>query len=98
MSKSTRAVLDNNGVRRKSMMEKWLAVLVLAFIFLIASSCGNKVLQPVVGGKKKIKTELKYRSFRQFDPSKDASQRRELFCASRMAFACGHNMPKAIER
>ncbi len=56
----------------------WLASIILTFTLLIVSSCGyNGPFQPVSGvEKERIKTELKDRSFRQFDPDKDASPRK----------------------
>ncbi len=48
----------------------------LAFICLILFSCANP-LQPVDSDEEQlVKAELKDRSFRQFDPSKDANKRK----------------------
>ena len=53
-----------------------LAPFTLAFICLMLSSCLNP-LQPVsMQEEERIKAALKGRSFRQFDPSKDASKRK----------------------
>ena len=60
----------------------WLTPIILTFTLLLASSCSyndlfkpaSKEFQPVSEEEEeRIKTELKDRSFRQFDPSKDAS-------------------------
>ena len=54
----------------------YLASSMLAFICLILSSCSNP-LQPVDSDEAQlVKAELKDRSFRQFDPSKDAQKRK----------------------
>ena len=59
-------------------MKRWLAPTVLTLTLLIASSCGGSdTPQPISGVEaERIKTELEGRSFRQFDPSVDASPRR----------------------
>ena len=63
----------------------WLTPIILTFTLLLASSCSyndlfkpaSKEFQPVSEEEEeRIKTELKDRSFRQFDPSKDASPRK----------------------
>ena len=49
----------------------------LMFICLMLSSCANNPLQPVSSEEgQRIKAELDDRSFRQFDPSKDANKRK----------------------
>ena len=49
----------------------------LMFICLILSSCANNPLQPVSSEEEqRIKAGLDDRSFRQFDPSKDANKRK----------------------
>ena len=49
----------------------------LMFICLMLSSCANNPLQPVSSEEaQRIKAELDDRSFRQFDPSKDADKRK----------------------
>ena len=54
----------------------YLMPFVLMFTCLIISSCDNP-LQPVSSEEeKRVKTELENRSFRQFDPSKDAGKRK----------------------
>ena len=51
--------------------------LILIFTCLILSSCANNPLQPVSSEEEqRIKAELNNRSFRQFDPSKDANKRK----------------------
>ena len=59
-------------------MKQWLTPIILTFTLLIASSCGDSdPPQPVSGAEEeRIKTELEGRSFRQFDPSVDASPRK----------------------
>ena len=58
-------------------MRQWLEPVVFASVLLLASSCGKEdPIQPVSGGEERIKTELEDRSFRQFDPSKDAGRRK----------------------
>ena len=53
-----------------------LVPFILMFICLIFFSCANP-LQPVDSDEEQlVKAELKGRSFRQFDPSKDASKRK----------------------
>ena len=63
----------------------WLTPIILTLTLLLASSCSyndlfkpvSKEFQPVSEEEEeRIKTELKDRSFRQFDPSKDASPRK----------------------
>ena len=50
---------------------------ILTFICLILSSCANSPLQPISSEEEqKVKAELEDRSFRQFDPSKDANKRK----------------------
>ena len=50
---------------------------ILMFICLMLSSCANNPLQPVSSEEEqRVKTELNDRSFRQFDPSKDADKRK----------------------
>lgn len=54
----------------------YLVPFILIFMCLIISSCANP-LQPVSNKEgEQIKAELKDRSFRQFDPSKDANKRK----------------------
>ena len=50
--------------------------LVFALIFFVASSCGDKPFQPVSVTEEEIKKSLENRSFRQFDPAKDANTRK----------------------
>ena len=50
---------------------------ILTFTCLIFSSCANSLLQPISSEEEQqIKAELEDRSFRQFDPSKDADKRK----------------------
>ena len=50
---------------------------ILTFTCLILSSCADNPLQPVSSEEEqRIKAELDDRSFRQFDPSKDADKRK----------------------
>ena len=50
---------------------------IFIFICLILSSCAGNPLQPVSSEEKqRLKAELNNRSFRQFDPSKDADKRK----------------------
>ena len=50
---------------------------ILTFTCLILSSCTNSPLEPISNEEEQqIKTELEDRSFRQFDPSKDADKRK----------------------
>lgn len=59
-------------------MGRWLRPAILTFTLLIASACaGAGTPQPVSGAEEeRIKTALAGRSFRQFDPSVDASPRK----------------------
>ena len=51
--------------------------LILMFTSLILASCADNPLQPVSSEEEqRIKAELNDRSFRQFDPSKDADKRK----------------------
>lgn len=51
----------------------------LMFTCLMLSSCANNPLQPVSSEEEQqIKAELNDRSFRQFDPSKDADKRKSV--------------------
>ena len=60
------------------MMLRWVAPLVLLAVLIIASSCSaDEPLQPVNAAEaERIKAELAGRSFRQFEPSRDASPRK----------------------
>ncbi len=50
---------------------------ILTFTCLILSSCANSPVQPISSEEEQqIKAELEDRSFRQFDPSKDADRRK----------------------
>lgn len=50
---------------------------ILTFTCLILSSCANSPVQPISSEEEQeIKAELEDRSFRQFDPSKDADKRK----------------------
>ncbi len=54
----------------------YLVLFIFMFMCLIISSCANP-LEPVSSEEEaEIKAELKNRSFRQFDPSKDADKRK----------------------
>ena len=54
----------------------YLAPFIFVFACLIVSSCANP-LQPVSSEEEqRVKVELENRSFRQFDPSKDANKRK----------------------
>ena len=55
-----------------------LTPMILTFILLIVSSCGSDgPFEPVSETEEEqVKMELKDRSFRQFDPSKDTSPRK----------------------
>ena len=59
-------------------MLRWAAPLVLFAILVIAPACGtDEPLQPVsAADAERIKAELAGRSFRQFEPGKDASPRK----------------------
>ena len=60
----------------KTNIKTYLIPFVLAAICLILSSCTNP-LQPVSNDEEqRVKSELEDRSFRQFDPSKDANKRK----------------------
>lgn len=50
----------------------------LAFICLILFSCANPLLPVDSDEEKMVKAELENRSFRQFDPSKDANKRKAI--------------------
>ncbi len=68
--------LHHAASRNIILMKRWLTP--IALTLLIASSCGGSdPPQPVSGVvEERIKAELEGRSFRQFDPSVDASPRR----------------------
>ncbi len=54
-----------------------ILLFILTFTCLILSSCANSPLQPISSEEEqKVKAELDDRSFRQFDPSKDAEKRK----------------------
>lgn len=59
-------------------LQSYLVPIILLIAIFIASSCGYEgVFQPVSeSAEDEIKTALKDRSFRQFDPDRDASLRR----------------------
>ncbi len=59
-------------------MRRWGKPLAFASVLLFATSCGKEdPAQPVSGTEEeRIKTELEDRSFRQFDPSRDADRRK----------------------
>ena len=54
----------------------YLVSSMLAFICLILFSCANPLLPVDSDEEKMVKAELENRSFRQFDPSKDANKRK----------------------
>lgn len=54
----------------------YLEISIFAFICLILFSCANPLLPVDSDEEQLVKTELKDRSFRQFDPSKDANKRK----------------------
>ena len=60
------------------MMHRRVASLVLFTVLVAVSACGaDEPLQPVSAAEaERIKAELEDRSFRQFEPSKDASRRK----------------------
>ena len=66
---------------RHAGMRRWGQQLAIASVLLLATSCGKKdPAQPVSGTEEaRVKAELEDRSFRQFDPSKDADRRNEIF-------------------
>ena len=49
---------------------------IFAFIYLFLPSCANPLLPVENNEEQMVKAELKDRSFRQFDPSKDADKRK----------------------
>lgn len=60
----------------KTDVKTYLTLFTLAVLCLIPSACMNP-LQPVSGDEEqRVKSELEDRSFRQFDPSKDADKRK----------------------
>ena len=61
---------------RHAGMRAWLQSLVFASVLLLASSCGKEdPAQPVSGTEEeRVKAELQDRSFRQFEPSRDADR------------------------
>ena len=61
-------------------MNRWLAPIILTLTLFVASSCGGTAPPQPVGGAEegRIKSELEGRSFRQFEPSMDASPRRSV--------------------
>ena len=66
---------QHNTVKTKRKMH-FLPV-ILMFTCLTLSSCADNLLQPVSSEEaQRIKAELNDRSFRQFDPSKDAEKRK----------------------
>ena len=60
------------------MMGHWLRPIILTLTLLIASACADTAAPQPVGGaeEERIKAALAGRSFRQFDPSVDASPRK----------------------
>ncbi len=72
---------------------------IFTFTCLILSSCADNPLQPVSSEEEqRIKAELDDRSFRQFDPSKDADKRKALSLISLTGSAYGHSMLKVRMR
>ncbi len=63
---------------RSARMRRWWKSLAFASVLLLDSSCGKEdPAQPVSGTEEEqIKTELEDRSFRQFEPSRDADRRK----------------------
>ena len=51
-------------------------LIIFAFIYLIVSSCANPLLPVDSNEEQLVKAELKARSFRQFEPSRDANKRK----------------------
>ena len=49
---------------------------ILAFIYIFLPSCANPLLPVENNEEQMVKAELKDRSFRQFDPSRDANKRK----------------------
>ena len=81
-------------------MKQWLTAIILTFTLLIASSCGDSDPPQLVSGveEERIKTELEGRSFRQFDPSVDASPRKGVVLSFLGQVRLWRNTPKAVER
>lgn len=72
-----RATLEHKATLKSEHLNR-LAPIIFIFILLIASSCGSEgPFQLVnIAEAERVKRELNDRSFRQFDPSKDASPRK----------------------
>ena len=78
MKSRTQAIQGESLQLRHAGMEAWLKPLVLGSVLLLASSCGKEdPAQPVSGTEEaRVKAELEDRSFRQFEPSRDADRRK----------------------
>ena len=72
-----RATLKHKATLKDEHLSR-LAPIIFIFILLIASSCGSEgPFEPVdTAEAERVKRELNDRSFRQFNPSKDASPRK----------------------
>ena len=76
--KSRMQAIQGESFRLHAGMRMWLKPLVLGSVLLLASSCGKEdPAQPVSGTEEaRVKAELEDRSFRQFEPSRDADRRK----------------------
>ena len=78
MKSRMHAIQGDSFRLRHAGMRAWLQPLAAAPVLLLASSCGKEdPAQPVSGTEEaRVKAELEDRSFRQFEPSRDADRRK----------------------
>ncbi|MCY3762365.1 MAG: hypothetical protein OXH50_14025 [Gemmatimonadetes bacterium] len=78
MKSRMHAIQGESSQLRRAGMRRWLQPLAAVLLLLLASSCGKEdPAQPVSETEAaRVKAELEDRSFRQFEPSRDADRRK----------------------
>ena len=82
----------------KTNTKTYLTPFILVIICLMFFSCTTPLQTVSSEEEQEIKSELDDRSFRQFDPSKDAEKRKAVIIDFFNGISLWHNMPKVCMR